>query len=89
MTASEFVAMAATVAIPVTCIGLSTLGWRNGGSRMQLLTFTLLGVLMTFITFAMVARIVDLEPFTTMFVVLTIGLSTGTVIIGKKRLNLT
>jgi hypothetical protein len=53
-----------------------------------LLTFTLLGVVLACLAFALIGRIVDVESFTMTFVVVMVGLSAGTVMIGKKRLNL-
>lgn len=89
MTASGALALLTTLAIPILCIGASTLGWRNGGSRMHLVAFTILGVVVACIAFAMIGRTLDLDPFAMAFVVLTIGLAAGTVMLGKKRLNLT
>jgi hypothetical protein len=77
-----------TIAIPIVFLGASTLGWRRGGSRQRLLTFTLLGVVLACLAFALIGRIVDVESFTMTFVVVMVGLSAGTVMIGKKRLNL-
>ena len=89
MTGSGVLGLVTTVAIPVACIGASTWGWRNDGSRKRVVLFTLLGVLIACLAFALAGRALDLDPFAMTFVVLTTGLAAGNVMLGKKRLNLT
>lgn len=89
MTASRVLALITTVLIPVVCIGASTLVWRNGGSRARLVVSTLLGVLTACLAFALIGPALDLDPYTTTFVVLTTALAAATVMLGRKRLHLT
>ena len=59
------------------------------GSRLRLVTFTLLGVVVACAAFALTGRFIDVEPFTIPFIILTVGLAAGSIMLGKKRLNLT
>ena len=89
MAASGALALLTTLAIPIVCIGASTWGWRHGGSRIQVVAFNILAVVVACVACAMMGRALDLDAFAIAFVVLTIGLAAGTVMLGKKRLNLT
>ena len=89
VTASRIAGLIATILIPVVCLGASMWGWRQGGSRLRLVTSTLAGVVVACAAFALIGRAVDVEPFTMTFIILTVGLAAGSVLVGKKRLHLT
>lgn len=89
MTHVDIVGLGVSIAIPLVSMGASILGWHAGGTRSRLAASTLVGVVVAGVAFMIAGAALDLEPYLRVFAVALIGLTAGTVALGRRRLELT